>query len=144
MAFFEEFTESIANGSQVVAGKAKEISKVTALNLQLAKARQNLSASYKEIGKYVVENYKDQLAEQCGDKFENVQKSLEEIDELTAQITALKGLKVCECCKQAVPKDSAFCPKCGAKMPEEVVEEPVEVEEEVVVENDAEVEEPNE
>ena len=47
---------------------------------------------------------------------ETVKKAEGIIEELKKKIADLSGTKRCEACGNEVADDSAFCPKCGAKM----------------------------
>ena len=134
MDFFSKLGDKISSTSKDVAKKAKEVAEIANLNSQIATKETTIKSTYVEIGKYVYENLKEDVPAEIAEKFATIDGLLAEIAELKKSIQELKGVQVCPNCGKDVEADSAFCPGCGNKMPEPVVEEvaaeeaPVEVE----------------
>ena len=122
MDFFNKAKEKIAKTSGDVAKKAKDLTEITKCNSQISSNENTIKATYTEIGKYVYENLKDDAPAEIAEKMTLIDNALAEIDRLKAEIMKLKGSIKCEQCGAEVDAESAFCPKCGAKTPEPVVD----------------------
>ena len=85
------------------------------------------------------ENLKDDAPAEIAEKMAAIDNALADIERCKAEIMKLKGSVKCEQCGAEVDAEAAFCPNCGAKTPEPVVdiideEEIKEVQEEVAEE----------
>lgn len=136
MDFFSKLGDKISSTSKDVAKKAKEVAEIANLNSQITTKESTIKSAYVEIGKYVYENLKEDAPAEIAEKFAAIDTLMAEIEEMKKNIQALKGVQVCPSCGKDVESGAAFCPGCGSKMPEPVVEEvateeaPVEVAEE--------------
>lgn len=122
MDFFNKAKERIAKTSGDVAKKAKDITELTKLKSQVSTNESTIKTTYSEIGKYVYENLKDDAPAEMAEKMAIIDSAFAEIERLKAEILKLKGSVKCEQCGSEVDADVAFCPNCGAKMPEPVVD----------------------
>ena len=71
------------------------------------------------------------LSKECESKLDMAEKKINVLvgkDELKEEVAELKGKDVCPGCKNHVDADAAFCPKCGAKVEDDVEVVDVEVE----------------
>ncbi|MBQ8822211.1 MAG: zinc-ribbon domain-containing protein [Lachnospiraceae bacterium] len=140
MDFFSKLGDKISNTSKDVAKKAKEVAEIANLNSQVTTKESTIKSTYVEIGKYVYENLKEDAPAEIAEKFAAIDGLMAEIAEMKKTIQELKGVQVCPSCGKDVETGAAFCPGCGNKMPEPVVEEvaaeeaPVEVAQEAPVE----------
>lgn len=147
MDFFSKLGDKISSTSKDVAKKAKEVAEIANLNSQVSTKESTIKSTYVEIGKYVYENLKEDAPAEIAEKFAVIDGLMEEIDALKKNIQDLKGVQSCPNCGKDVETGAAFCPGCGNKMPEPVVEEvepeeaPVEVTEEAAPAEEAPVEE---
>lgn len=124
MGFFDKLTENIANTGKDVMDKAKELAKVTELNGKISSQESLLDGVFKEIGKMIYDNKDNWASLDLSEIIGKVDAAKDEIARIQAEIRQVKGIKLCEQCKEEISADVAFCPKCGAKAP--VVEVPVE------------------
>ena len=122
MDFFNRAKEKIAKTSGDVAKKAKDLAEVSKLNGQINANENNIKALYTEIGQYVFENLREDAPAEIAEKMNAIDKAREEIVGWKAEVMKLKGIQKCPQCNAEVDKDVAFCPSCGTKMPEPVVE----------------------
>ena len=83
-----------------------------------------------ELGLAVYDQFKDgaELGEEAAGLCEAIQSREESIAEYLQKISDIKGDYECEECGKTLGKGMAYCPYCGAKAPEIVVEEPKEAE----------------
>ena len=122
MDFFNKAKEKITKTSGEVAKKAKDIAEVTKLNGQINSNENTIKALYTEIGQYVFENLREDAPAEIAEKMNAIEKAREEITSWKAEVMKLKGIQKCTQCNGEVALDVAFCPFCGNKMPEPVVD----------------------
>lgn len=122
MDFFNKAKEKIAKTSGDVAKKAKDLTEIAKLNSQVSSNESTIKNTYSEIGQYVYENLKDDAPAEIAEKMTLIDNAVAEIARLKAEIMKLKGSVKCENCGAEVDADVAFCPNCGAKTPEPVVD----------------------
>lgn len=154
MAFWENLSGTITAKSKEVADKAKNFTDIASLKGQIVAQENVILRQYKEIGREYYAAHKDDAEYEFPEFMEAVKKAEGIIEELKKKIADLSGTKRCEACGNEVADDSAFCPKCGAKMEEkaeetyfdeedasdvvvsEIVEDEVETAEEVIEDAD--------
>lgn len=122
MDFFNKAKEKITKTSSDVAKKAKDLSEMAKLNSQISSNESTVKAAYIEIGKYVYENLREDAPEEISSKMTAIDGALAEIERIKLEILKLKGSRKCEHCGSEVDANVAFCPSCGNKMPEPVVD----------------------
>lgn len=127
MGFFDKLSETISTGSAKVAEKAKEVSGIASITAGMEKEKALVEKAYYDMGKKMFNEHKDALAAALPEEVAKVEESLKKIEEAKAALRETKKLNVCPGCGKELSKDVAFCPACGAKMPEsEETEEPEE------------------
>ncbi len=122
MDFFNKAKEKIAKTSGDVAKKAKDLAEVTKLNGQIAENERNIKNLYNEIGKYVYNNLREDAPAEIAEKMTAIDTALADITKFKSDIMKMKGQQACPQCGNEVALDVAFCPSCGSKMPEPVVD----------------------
>ncbi len=122
MDFFNKAKEKITKTSSDVAKKAKDLTEIAKLNSQISSNESTIKATYAEIGKYVYENLRDDAPEEIAAKMAVIDNALAEIERLKNEILKVKGSQKCAQCGNEVDASVAFCPSCGNKMPEPVVD----------------------
>lgn len=99
-----------------------KIAKETKLKLKINENKGKIKELYETIGKQVYESH----TKETKDGDEIIQENCAKIDELSSEIeTARKEIltlnhkKICTKCFAEIEDNSAFCPKCGKKQPEQ-------------------------
>ena len=117
MEIWDEIYKKVSSAASFT---AKETGKLT----ELAKAKYNLMLenvvledAYKTLGQ---EYYNQIKTAEVDEKkislaYDNIEKSMVEIERLKSQINILSNTIVCEGCGKKLDKDMAFCPACGTK-----------------------------
>lgn len=126
MDFFNKAKSTISSKSKDVAKKAKGMAEVASLNSQISSKETAIKALYLEIGKLVYETQKDAATGEVAEKIQNIDAYMTEIEGLKAQIKTVKGVTNCEECGAELADGVAFCPKCGKKVPEKLIDAVVE------------------
>lgn len=122
MDFLNKAKEKLTKTSSDVAKKAKDLTEIAKLNSQISSNESTIKATYAEIGKYVYENLREDAPEEIAAKMAVIDNALAEIERLKNEILKVKGSQKCTQCGNEVDASVAFCPSCGNKMPEPVVD----------------------
>lgn len=128
MTFFTKLGETISATGKDVSQKAKELTGIAKLNLDIKAKEDFVERQYMEIGKQYFELHKED-EEPLFEEIDIIRESLQEIDRLKTEIDDLKGKKKCPSCGATVGQEDAYCNKCGAKC-ESIFEEETIVKEE--------------
>ena len=118
MSLWEDIKSTVTEGGKVAADKAKEISDIASYKAQIAQYDATLLKQYRELGKaYFADNREEALA-----KYPEIAQAIADAADKKAEYEKkcadVKGVRECPSCGTSVSADHAFCPKCGAKMPE--------------------------
>lgn len=135
MAILEKIGDTIMHVSKDVTQKAKDVSGIAKLKLDIRAKEDFIKEQYMELGKTYYEMKKGTgAAEQA--QFDRIDEALEEIEKMKLQILELKKARVCPECGAQAADTAEYCSVCGAKLTvvvgepkEEVNEEPVEEQE---------------
>lgn len=130
--FFGNLKENLGNLGKTISEKAEVVSKKTeeAVEIQKIKSQirvmeRNNERDFQDIGKMIYDRFKrgsavdTEFIELC----EAIEDREASIEEHKKQVAAIKGLDVCPNCKEHLEPTVVFCPKCGAKVEQEVVDE---------------------
>lgn len=115
MDFFDKLGETIVTAGKDVTQKAKDISGVAKLRLDIRSKEEFVEKQYAFIGKKYYEAHKDDdvldFAE-CS----VIEEALQSIETMKAQLLELRGAKKCPNCGAEISDGSSFCASCGAKI----------------------------
>ncbi len=115
--FFGDLGKSISKYAQNAADKTSTFLETTKTTAQISAENREIEKLYQKIGQLVYERaVKDAgYAEpEINGYVEEIQHHNEQITALKTALADLKGMKVCPSCHDLIPKEVAFCPKCGA------------------------------
>ena len=102
MAFFDKLGETIVNVGKDATQKAKDLSGVAKLNLDIKAKEDYVQRQYTELGRIYYEEHKTESEVDGAEHFELIKEALEEIERMKLEIMELRGTKT--------------CPKCGAEL----------------------------
>ncbi len=97
MAFLDKLKEK----SAIALDKAKDAGEIGKLKLQIESAKGDIRDLYKEVGQKLVEDYPELLAEKFPDASAKLAAAREKIENLKAQIEAVKADDVVEAAQDA-------------------------------------------
>ncbi len=126
MALFDKLTDIFNSTSKELGKKAQNVISTVKLENEITGEENKIHDAFLQIGEQYFEAFKDDPDSPYAKIIAGINEAKAKIDDLRNQINDLKGLVKCPVCGEAVNADTAFCPKCGAKMPEKQVEEKVE------------------
>lgn len=114
MAFFDNMKDTLMTAGRDVTQKAKEVSGVAKLKLDIKAKEEELNKAYIVLGKKYYDMHKEaELPEQ---EITNISTLLNEIADLKEEVVKTQGACSCPACGATLPQNTAFCSKCGAKI----------------------------
>lgn len=116
MDFFDKLGESLVSAGKDVGQKAKDVSEIAKLRLDIKSKEDYVEKQYAALGVAYYEKHKED--EDCEEKeqFFLIQEALEEITRMKAEVLRIKGACECPKCGTKMPEGALFCSSCGAKM----------------------------
>lgn len=114
MTFFTKLGETISATGKDVSQKAKDLTGIAKLNLDVKAKEEFVQKQYMEIGKQYFDLHKGD-EEPFFEEVNLIKETLKEIEDLKSEIADLRGQKKCPACGAVIEQDALFCNKCGAK-----------------------------
>ena len=116
MSFLDSVKESLVSASKDVTQKAKEVSGVAKLKLDIKTKEDFVEKQYAILGHSYFDAHKDDEDNAENEQFKVIKEALSEIESMKAEILKLQGAAECPNCGAKVPQDAAYCSSCGAKI----------------------------
>lgn len=120
MAFFDKLSETLTNASKDVSQKAKDLSGVAKLTMDIHTKEDQLQKMYAQIGKLYFEAHKDDETAEYA-QMPQIKAVLATIEDMKKELSELKGTKVCPRCGQEVKVTDVYCKSCGAKLEDDEI-----------------------
>ena len=120
MAFFDKLSETLTNASKDVSQKAKDLSGVAKLTMDIHTKEDQVQKLYAQIGKLYFDEHKDEEPA-AYEQMPQIKETFTVIEDMKKELMGLKGAKVCPRCGQEVKAADAYCKNCGAKMEDEEI-----------------------
>lgn len=121
----ENLGKTISEKAEVVTKKTEEAVEIQKIKSQIRVMERNNERDFEDIGKIIYERYKK--GKVVDTEFVDLCEAIEErdasIEAYKKQVATIKGLDVCPNCKEHLEPTVVFCPKCGAKVEQDVVDE---------------------
>ena len=133
MSAWDDLKGSLFAAGRDVSQKAKEVSEVAKLKMDIHTKEDFVEKQYAILGRAYYEANKDNASEKDAEAFRVITEAIEEINRMNQQVLDIQGVVQCPNCGKKVPSDNAFCSDCGAKLDDIIVDATV-VSEETVVE----------
>lgn len=115
MEILDKIGDTIVSVSKDATQKAKDLSDIARIRMDIRSKKDYINKQYQEIGKAYYEKHRDDESP----KYEQVvliHEAEEVIDELREQLSQIKGTQRCPQCGQEMDLDADYCSKCGAKL----------------------------
>lgn len=137
MSFFDNVVSTTKNVAATAGKKTDGAIKISKLKFKSSQLNNDIKNKYEKLGALVYEMSKtgEKDSEAFDELIAEIDTAKAELDEISKQLDELKGRVACTVCGFKTDNDNAFCPKCGAKLPERPAPE-AEAEPEDVIEED--------
>ena len=132
--FFGDLGKSISKATQQAVDRTSTFFESTKISARISGEQKEIEKLYQNIGESVyrqVQAGKFAPASDIKAVIDEIKGHENQIDAFKQNLANVKGMKVCPNCKEVIPSDVAFCPKCGAPTPIAKEVKPAEAEPEV-------------
>lgn len=123
MGFFDELTESLTIAGRDVTQKAKDVSELAKLKLDIKSKEDYVQKQYAALGAAYFEKHKDEEGIEEAEQFFLIKEALGEIERMKNEVLKLQGVAECPKCGAKMPEGATFCSNCGTKMDDMYEEE---------------------
>lgn len=123
MGFFDELTESLTIAGRDVTQKAKDVSELAKLKLDIKSKEDYVQKQYAALGAAYFEKHKDEEGIEEAEQFFLIKEALGEIERMKNEVLKLQGAAECPKCGAKMPEGATFCSNCGTKMDDMYEEE---------------------
>lgn len=118
MSFLDDMRESLVSAGKDVSQKAKEVSGIAKLKLDVKSKEDFVEKQYAELGRAYFEAHRDDEERAEDEQFKVIREALAEIERMKTEILNLQGAAECPNCGAKMPAGASFCSSCGTKMEE--------------------------
>lgn len=116
MASWEEFKGSLFAAGRDVSQKAKEMSEITKLKLDIRSKEDFIEKQFANIGRAYYEANKEDASEKDAEQFAVIAEAMEEVVRMKQQVLMIQGAEECPKCGKKVPEGTSYCSECGTKI----------------------------
>lgn len=116
MDFFDKLGETIVSAGKDVGQKAKDVSEIAKLKLDIKSKEDFVEKQYAALGKVYYEKHKDEEGCEEAEQFFLIGEALEEIGRMKAEVLKIRGAAECPKCGTKMPEGATFCSTCGTKL----------------------------
>lgn len=116
MDFFDKLGESLAEVGRDVGQKAKDVSEIAKLKLDIHSKEDYVEKQFAALGRACFEKNKDVEGAEDAEQFFLIKEAQEEIERMKAEVLRIQGAEECEQCGTKMPENATFCSNCGAKL----------------------------
>ncbi len=120
--FFGDLGKSISRYTKKAVDKTSTMVEGAKISAQISAERREIDKLYQKIGETVYRKAVEKdidLDDDLTAFVDEIRQRKEKTASLTRDLADVKGQKVCQNCGELIPKEVAFCPKCGAPTPVE-------------------------
>lgn len=114
MSFLDSMKSELLSAGRDVSQKAKEVSEIAKLKMDIKSKEDSLNKQYIELGKRYYNMHKE--GEMPEAEIANISTLINEIADLKDEILKIQGACFCPQCGVILPEGTVFCSKCGAKL----------------------------
>lgn len=115
MDILDKISGTLLSASKDAAQKAKDLSDLARLRMDIRSKEDYINQQYQQIGKVYYARHKDDETP----KYEQIALIREAevlLNELKQQLGQIKGVQKCPQCGSDMPQEAEYCSKCGTKL----------------------------
>ncbi len=114
----DDFGKKVEAFGQNIWRKAQRTFDIVSINNDIGIKERRLSELYAEIGEAYCKSHQEDAQTEFPEFCEEAISLIREIAALRAAVLRTKGYRECAACHAMVDECAAYCPRCGAAMPE--------------------------
>ncbi len=117
LEFLNVLKEKLGDAGEKIVKKSGQLVDTTKLSYHISTEESELKKKYELIGKMVYEAKcgDGELSDEINTLCDDIQLSLEKIEEMKTRLQVLKNKTNCPHCGKEMAKDAPFCSSCGCK-----------------------------
>lgn len=119
MSFFDEMVETVLAAGKDMSQKAKEVSGIAKLKLDVKAKEDYVEKQYAVLGKMYFEQHKEEEETAGAEHIRLIKEAQTEIERMKTEILNRQGASQCQNCGAKMPQSASFCSSCGAKIEQE-------------------------
>ncbi|MGN0140767.1 MAG: zinc ribbon domain-containing protein [Roseburia sp.] len=123
MSVLDDVRETLISTGKDVSQKAKDVSEVAKLKLDIRAKEDFVEKQYVMLGTDYYMKHKDDEESEAAEQFRVIGEALEEIRRMKAEVLRIQGAAECPKCGNRMPAGATYCSNCGAKMDDMFEEE---------------------
>lgn len=116
MDFFDKLGETIVTAGKDVGQKAKDVSEIAKLKLDIKSKEDYVQKQYAALGAEYYAKHKDDEDSEEREQFFLISEALEEIERMRTEVLRIQGAEECPKCGNKMPEGASFCSSCGEKL----------------------------
>lgn len=116
MDFLDKIGETLVNAGKDVKEKARDVSEVAKLKIDIRSKEEFVEKQYAALGKSYYEKHNGESECEEAEQFFLISEALEEIERMKAEVLKIQGSAECPKCGAKMPDAATFCSNCGAKL----------------------------
>ena len=116
MELFYKLGDTIVSVSKDATQKAKDLSELARIRMEMRAKKDYINKLYLEIGKSYYELHKNDENRDFEEHMQLIQEAQDSLEELNKQSGQIKGTVRCAQCGQDMPLEADFCSKCGSRL----------------------------
>lgn len=120
MSFFDDVINTTKSAAATAGKKTDEAVRFTKLKIKESQTTGDIKAHFEKLGQMAYEMNKSENPDSAlfDAEIEEIDKLYEKLSEINLLLDDLRQEVTCTACGAKTKSDNAFCPKCGAKLPE--------------------------
>ena len=117
LEFLNVLKEKLGDAGEKIVKKSGQLVDTTKLSYHISTEESELKKKYELIGKMVYEAKcgDGELSDEINTICDDIQLTLEKIDDMKQQLQVLKNKTSCPHCGKEIAKNAPFCSSCGCK-----------------------------
>lgn len=116
MELFDKLGDTIVSVSKDATQKAKDISELARIRMDIRAKQDYLNKLFLEIGKLYYDAHKDDEEKEFKEEMLLIKDAQEVLEDLKQQLGQIKGMVKCTECGQDMPMEADYCSRCGSKL----------------------------
>ena len=116
MGFLDGLTESLTTAGKDVTQKAKDMSEIAKLKMDIKAKEDYVTRQYALLGEAYFNKHKDEEGIEEAEQFFLIKEALEEMARMREEVLKIQGAAECPQCGNKMPEAATFCSNCGTKL----------------------------